>query len=174
MFKLLTKTNQKFVIVTSVILVYGYLCRLFSINIFWESKVIGWTLLLVTLLFILKQRINWKKSINRKTISEKIGIGFIIFVLLIQMFLFFIIPQTNAYKTAREFMKNDKAINNEVGEITGITLLPYGGISISSSSEGEQGQADLNFIIKGTKKNKDCNLQVEKSFDTKWTVIRND
>ena len=168
----LTKTNQKLVIATIAILLYGYLCRLFNLYFLWESKAIGWTLLFITLFFLLRQRINWKKTINRKTISEKIGIGVLVFILLIQTVLFFVMPQTNAYKSAKFFIKSDKTISNEVGEVTGITLMPYGGMSVSSNSQGEQGQADFNFIVKGTKKYKDYNLQVAKDFDTEWRVIK--
>ena len=168
----LTKTNQKLVIATIAILLYGYLCRLFNLYFLWESKAIGWTLLFITLIFLLRQRINWKKTINRKTISEKIGIGVLVFILLIQTALFFVMPQTNAYKSAKFFIKSDKTISNEVGEVTGITLMPYGGMSVSSNSQGEQGQADFNFIVKGTKKYKDYNLQVAKDFDTEWRVIK--
>lgn len=171
-FKLLSNTNQKLVIVTAIILVYGYLCRLLNLYFFWESKAIGWTSLFITLIFLLRQRISWKKTIDRKTISEKIGIGLLTFVLIIQTIIFFATPQTDAYKTAKEYIKTDKSISGEVGEVIGIVLLPYGGISVSSSSQGEQGQADLNFIVKGTKKFKDYNLQVEKNLDTKWTVIK--
>jgi hypothetical protein len=171
-FKLLSNTNQKLVIVTGIILVYGYLCRLLNLYFFWESKAIGWTLLFITLIFLLRQRIRWKKSIERKTISEKIGIGILIFILLIQTILFITIPQTNAYKSAKEFIKSHNLITDEVGEVKGITLLPFGGISVSSSSQGEQGHADLNFIVKGTKKYKDLKLQVVKDFNTEWTVIK--
>ena len=169
-FYLLTKTNQKLVIATITILLYGYFCRLLNLYFFWESKAIGWVLVLITLIFLLRQRINWKKTINRKTISEKIGIGFLVFILLIQTVLFFVMPQTNAYKSAKNFIKTDNTIFNEVGEVTGITLLPNGGMSVSSNSQGEQGQADFNFIVKGTNKYKDYNLQVEKDFDTEWTI----
>ncbi len=167
-FKLLSETNQKLVIVTAIILVYGYLCRILNLYFFWESKAIGWTLLSITLIFLLIQRINWKKTVDRKIVSEKLGIGLLVFILLIQTLLFFITPQTNAYKTAIEFIKSDKLIFKEVGEVKAITLLPYGGLSI----QGEQGEADLNFIVKGTIKYKDYNLQVIKDINTDWTVIK--
>ena len=65
-FKLLSVKNQKLVIATAIILVYGYLCRILNLYFFWESKAIGWTLLAVTLILLLIQRINWKKTVDRK------------------------------------------------------------------------------------------------------------
>ncbi len=167
----MSKTNQMLVIATIVFLTYGYLCRLSSINFFWESKAIGWILFLITLISLLRHRISWKKTIDQKTIFEKIGIGVLVFILFIQATLFFVLPQTNACKVAKEFIKTDPSITDEVGEVKEITLLPYGGISMASNSQGEQGQADLNFIIKGTKKFKDCNVQVLKDYNTEWTVL---
>jgi hypothetical protein len=173
-FSLLSKTNQKLVIVTIFTLLYGYLCRLFNLYFFWESKAIGWTLLFITLIFLLRQRINWKKTMDRKTVSEKIGIGVLVFILLIQAIVFFVMPKTNAYMSAKNFIKTDKTIFDEVGEVTGLTLLPTGGMSVSSSAKGEQGQAEFNFIVKGTKKFKDYNVQVAKDFDTEWRVIKSE
>ena len=46
-----------------------------------------------------------------------------------------------------------------------------GGMAMSSSSAGQTGQADLNFIIKGKNKFKDINLQLTKELETKWTII---
>ena len=139
--------------------------------IFWESKTIGWTLLLITIVSILIQRIKAKKAANKKTLSEKIFIGIILFILLIQSIIFFIIPHTDAYKAAKEFLITDKNISNQAGSVYDIFLVPVGGVSMSSSSAGQTGQADLNFIIKGKNKFKDINLQLTKELDTNWVII---
>ena len=46
-----------------------------------------------------------------------------------------------------------------------------GGISMSSSSEGQTGQVELNSIVKVKNKFKDINLQLKKELDTNWTII---
>jgi cell division protein FtsL len=167
----LSKLNKALVRLTIVFLIYGYLCRIIGLYFFWESKTIGWTLLFVTIISILIQRIKAKKIANKKTLSEKIFIGIIVFVLLIQSIIFIIIPQTDAYKSAKLFLMTDKTIADELGEVNGIFLVPVSGMSMSSNSAGQTGQADLNFIVKGKNKFKDINLQLSKELDTNWKIL---
>ena len=170
-FDKLSKLNKALVWLTIAFLIYGYLCRIIGLYFFWETKTIGWTLLFVTIISILIQRIKTKKIANKKTLSEKIFIGIIVFILLIQSIIFIVTPQTDAYKSAKQFLVTDKTIANEIGEVNDIFLVPVGGMSMSSSSAGQTGQADLNFIIKGKNKFKDINLQLTKELETNWTII---
>jgi hypothetical protein len=57
-----------------------------------------------------------------------------------------------------------------VGTVRGIFLEPTGGISTSSSAEGDEGAADLNFIVKGTNGYIDLNIQLEKEVDSNWKI----
>jgi len=170
-FDKLSNLNKALVGLTIALLIYGYLCRIIGFYFFWESKTIGWALLFITTISILTQRIKTKKIANKKTISEKIFIGIIVFILLIQSILFVVTPQTDAYKSAKQFLMTDKVIANEVGEVTDIFLVPVGGMSMSSSSAGQTGQADLNFVVKGKSKFKDINVQLTKELDANWTII---
>lgn len=170
-FDKLSKLNKTLVWVTIAFLIYGYLCRIAGFYFFWESKTIGWALLFVTIISILVQRIKASKDANKKPISEKILIGIVAFILLIQGIIFFVTPHTDAYKAAKQFLMTDKTIANEVGDVNDIFLVPVGGMSISSSSVEQSGQADLNFIIKGENKFKDINLQLQKDLTTDWTII---
>jgi hypothetical protein len=167
----LSKLNKALVRMTIAFLIYGYLCRIAGFYFFWESKTIGWALLFVTIISVLIQRIKTNKDSNKKTLSEKIFIGIIAFILLIQSIIFLVTLQTDAYKSAKEFLMTDKTIANEVGNVNDIFLVPVGGMSISSSSEGQSGEADLNFIVKGENKFKDINLKLQKELKTDWTII---
>ena len=167
----LSKLNKGLVKLTIAFLIYGYLCRIIRLYFFWESKTIGWTLLLITIISILIQRIRTKRVANKKILSEKIFIGITMFFLLIQSIIFIVTPQTKAYRSAKQFLMTDKTIANEVGEVYNIFLVPVGGLAMSSSSAGQTGQADLNFIIKGKNKFKDINLQLTKELETNWTII---
>ena len=71
-FDKLSNLNKVLVKLTIVFLFYGYLCRTVGLYFFWESKTIGWTLLLITIVSILIQRIKAKKAANKKKLSEKI------------------------------------------------------------------------------------------------------
>jgi hypothetical protein len=50
-------------------------------------------------------------------------------------------------------------------------VVPYGGgLSLTSSEAGEAGNADLHYVVKGSKGNMDLNLLMEKDFDTDWVI----
>ncbi|MBK8416627.1 MAG: hypothetical protein IPL22_20225 [Bacteroidetes bacterium] len=172
-FQSLTKVSQRLIIVTSVLLLYGYLCRLLGLYFFWESKYIGWTLVAITVIFLLRERISFKKTQGKKTTSEKVGIGLMIFVFVIQSVLLVVTPKLDSYKIARQYLQIDKSVSKEVGEVTSIMLIPMGGFSSQTSSTGTTGQADLNFIGKGKEKFKDYNIQVVKPANSDWTIVNN-
>ena len=171
-FNKLNNFNKKITLLTIVLLIYGYLCRTLNLYFFWESKTLGWALLFVTIISILSQRIQKNKLQNKKTLSEEIFIGLIVFILLIQAIFFYIIHQTSAYKLAKEYLYTNKTIISKVGQVKGIFLKPVGRMSISSSSEGETGQAELIFVVKGTKKYIDISLELEKDINTNWAIIK--
>lgn len=170
-FQSLTKVSQRLIILTSALLIYGYFCRLLGLYFFWESKYIGWSLVAITVIFLLRDRINFKKSQERKTTSENVAIGLMIFFLVIQTVLLFVIPQLDAYKIARQYFQTDKSVESEVGEVTSIILIPIGGFSSSTNSAGTTGEADLNFIVKGKTKFKDYNIQVVKEENSDWKIV---
>ena len=107
-------------------LVYGYLCRLLGIYFFWESKTLGWTLLWVAVILVLRDRVRRKKLENKNSALEKIGIGLTIFLLLIMGILFFAIPQTALYAEAVNYVKKDKAVRDEIGDIKEVFLYRSG------------------------------------------------
>jgi hypothetical protein len=161
-------TTRILIVVTVCFLLYGYLCRLLGLYFFWESKTIGWTLFWIMLIAILRDRIKSKKLEHRKTLPEKIGIGFSVFVIVIKGVLFFTTPQTTAYGSAINFIKTSKDIQKQVANVNSVFLVPLGSMSVSTNSQGTTGQADLNFIIKGSKKYLDINLLMYKDLNTDW------
>lgn len=169
-FNKLNNFNKRIVSLTIIFLVYGYLCRIINLYFFWESRTLGWILLFISIISILRQRIKEKKLQNKKILSEKIFTGISVFVLLLQITAILVLPQTKVYKAAKDFLFTNKEIISKVGQVEGIFLMPKGGISVSSSSEGESGQGELNFIVKGTEKYIDISLWFEKEINTNWTV----
>ena len=162
--------TRTFIIATVAFLLYGYLCRLAGLYFFWESKTIGWTLFWITVIFILRERIKSKKPQKKSAIPEKIGIGISAFVVLLKGVLFFAIQQTSAYDKALIFINESKTVQNEVGIVKSVFLVPFGGMSMSSGSQGTEGQADLNFVVKGSKKYIDLNLLMEKELEGDWKI----
>ena len=119
---------------------------------------------------MLRQRIRDKEGRNEKILLEKIGIGFCVFILLFKGIFFFAVKQTSAYEHAINFIKTNKDIQNEVGKVNGIFLVPFGGITSSTSSQGSVGQADLHFTVKGANKYADINLSMNKESNRDWQI----
>jgi hypothetical protein len=125
-FNSLSDITKKVIIMTVAFLLCGYLCRLIGLYFFWESKTIGWTLFWIAIIFILRDRIKEKKLQNKKTLIEKIGIGFSVFVILIKGVLFFATQQTAAFESATNFIKTNPEIKAKVGTVKSIFLVPFG------------------------------------------------
>jgi len=166
----LSDITKKVIVATIAFILYGYLCRLVGPYFFWESKTIGWTLFWIAVIFILRDIIKQKKLQSKKTLIEKIGIGFSVFVIIIKGVLFFATQQTTAFESATNFIKTNPEIKAKVGTVKNIFLVPLGGMSMTTSSQGSAGQADLNFIVKGSEKYIDLNLLLNKDFETDWQV----
>ena len=153
-------------------LMYGFLSRIIPIDFFWESKSIGWGLILLGLIGLLINGITKRKINNKKTIQNKIGIGFMCFFFLIQVILIIVMLNTEAYKVSKDFIINNEELRSEVGEIQGFGLFPTGGVSIQTDSNGETGSANLNLIIKGDRAYKSVTVIVFKDYGKDWKVYR--
>ena len=151
------------------LLVYGYLCRL-GIYFFWESKHIGWNLLLISVIGFLSSSIKKKKEQKKNSIGEKIVIGFIIFLFVVESAMFIIILNTSVYAAIKNFIYNKEQLKSEVGNINGMSIVPVGGMGGSSGEAGETGEGEINLIVKGEKKYKDLTLHVSKELQTDWQI----
>lgn len=170
-FNQLNKFTKTLLIAGLAFIFYGYLCRLVGLYFFWESKSIGWTLLFIGIIGLLANRIKIKKPEKRQTVFEKIGIGFIAFGLLIQAILMAIVPNSDAYASAKTYLANDPNLKTEIGNITGFGLMPTGGIQKSTDSDGTYGNAEINLTVKGDQKFKDLTIYVVKYVDSPdWKV----
>ncbi len=108
---------------------------------------------------------------KKKTLLEKIGIGIIIFILLIQTILVAVIPFTDAYSVAKTYLINDANLKTEIGNTTGFGLIPTGSIQKTTDSRGEYGSATINLTVKGEKAFKDITIYVVKNADSPdWKV----
>ena len=173
-FNLLSNSTKKIIIATIGILLYGYFSRLVGLYFLWESTTIGWTLFWVGVIFILLDNIKLRRLQNKKILFEKIAIGFSVFVIIIKGVLFFATQQTTAFESATNYIKTNPEIKNKVGTVNSIFLVPYGGMSTTTSSKGVEGQADLHFIVKGSKRYIDLNLLMNKEIETDWQIEINE
>jgi hypothetical protein len=103
----LSRLIKPLLILTAVFMGYGYLCRLLNIYFFWESKTLGWVLFNLLLVVALLDRISTRKANRRKILLEKIGVGFLLFSLVVIGALFFFIPKTSAHESALMFIHSN-------------------------------------------------------------------
>jgi hypothetical protein len=158
-------------VVSLILLVYGYLCRFIGIYFFWESKSLGWAILLIGIIGLLSDRIKSKDDQNKKSIGEKIGIGLLVFILFLQCILVAVTPFTDAYESTKDYIKNNDTLRRELGEIRGFVLMPSGRFQKTTDSNGVYGNAEINLTIKGEKKYRDIVVYVAKSTDSPdWKV----
>lgn len=167
----LSKITKAILATGSVFLIYGYACRLLNLYFFWESKSIGWAIILIGIINLLRNRIKQKKSSKKKSLVEKIGMGVLIFGLVVKSMLFIIIPNTDAYHLAQDYIKSDQDLIKELGEIESFSLLPSGGIQKTTDSNGTYGSAQIELIVKGSKTYKEVIVFVFKEANKpNWEV----
>lgn len=163
--------TKAFLIIGVVFVGYGYFSRLIQLYFFWESKSFGWSLIFIGIIGALVDRVKVKKEKKQKSLIEKIGIGLFAFVLFVQVLFMIIIPMTDAYSIATDYLRNDEKLIQEIGEIKGFGLIPSGFIQKSSDPQGESGNAQINLIVKGEKKYKDVTVYVVKTKEsTEWKI----
>ena len=150
---------------------YGIISENVPIYFFWESKSIGFALLFVGIIFLFSDIIKLRKQIAKKTLWFKIGIGILSFILVVQVIFVFVIFNSDAYKTAKEYIEKQSELINEIGDIENFGLIPTGAISIQSDSKGEIGSANISIIVKGDQAYKKVNITLLKQYSTKWKVI---
>ena len=165
-------TKIKVIFGVSICLVaFGYLVRMVDLYFFWESKSLGFTLLLVSLAIFLRKDITTRKNKNLKNIWSHIGFWLIGFIVFVKVLMLVIIPNSDAYEATKAYLKNNSELKSEIGEVNGQTILPSGSIQTTTDSNGTYGSAAFNLIIKGEKKFIERTIYVNKSPDEDWSVV---
>lgn len=155
-----------------ILTLYGFLSRAINLFFFWESKPIGWILILMGIIGFLFDRVKRKNRSNKKSILEKVGIGIGIFVIIIRVLLMIVIPRTDAYHTAKDFITKDEILAKELGRIKSFGFIYSGGIEKTIDEQGTYGTATINLIVKGQKRYKDISVYVVKYADRDtWEVV---
>ncbi|MBN7815179.1 hypothetical protein [Algoriphagus pacificus] len=157
--------------VSICLVVFGYLVRMVDLYFFWESKSLGFTLLLVSLAIFLRKDITTRKNKNLKNIWSHIGFWLIGFIVFVKVLMLVIIPNSDAYEATKAYLKNNSELKSEIGEVKGHTILPSGSIQSTTDSNGTYGSAAFNLIIKGEKKFIERTIYVNKSPDEDWSVV---
>ncbi len=166
------KQLSRFFLVAGIIFtVYGFVCRIVPVYFFWSSKVLGIIFLLIALWCFLLEQHKKRKQEGRKTIWLKIGLGFIGFGLIIIPIAELMIKTSGAYQAATFYLKNDPSIKEMVGDVKGFGFMTTGSVTSTTVNGVSSGQAELEIIVKGTKKFKDLTVSLEKNPNTGWVVL---
>tara|TARA_B100000809_G_C14972090_1_gene471313 strand:+ start:82 stop:858 length:777 start_codon:yes stop_codon:yes gene_type:complete len=149
----------------------GYLIRIFDLYFFWESKPLGFALLLISLAIILRKDITTRKSQKLKNTWSHIGFWLIAFILAIKVLMLVILPNSDAYDAAKIYIENSNDLKSEIGEVTGHTILPSGSIQLTTDSNGTSGTATINLILKGKNKFIEKTIYLNKTPNEVWAVV---
>ncbi len=148
--------------ITAAMILTGCLVRALDLYFFWESKTIGYVLLLILLAVFLWQDIIGRKAKNVKRIWSNIIFVLICFMLFVKGLIMVILPLSGAYSAAKEQLINNAELTSEIGQITGFFVLPSGSMQSSTDASGTYGTASLELIIKGTNKYVERSIYLEK------------
>jgi hypothetical protein len=156
--------------ISIVFIVYGYAARFIPIRFFWESKDIGWSFLIISLVLYLVQRVAYK-PFGKKSLPEYIGIFGLSLLFVVRIILLSAISNDQMLTAIKEFVVGRTDILSETGEIGSYYVIPYGGISTTTNARGTAGAANFQLVIKGKRKYIEGEILLRKEPDSDWQVI---
>src|ERR1700733_9970494 len=154
-----------------LVTLYGYLCRSFNLYFFWESKDIGWNLLVVYLILYLHKRIKTRNTLYRNGILEKIGIFIVSFYIVALPVILALMTTDDAYQAALDYLSDDATLKNEIGTVTGFSFVFTGSMQSISTNDHESGTANYTMTVKGEKRYKDVSIYLTKTDKSPWEVV---
>jgi len=154
-----------------LLMMYGYLCRMADLFIFWDSRTLGWSFFIIGFISFLVDNASIKKYHNKKYRLEVIGIVLLTIILIGKITFIYLVRQSPAYKAACDYVVNNKQIREEVGNYCGFTRFPIGFIQNSSNVEGVSATANFMMTVKGDRRYKDISVILFKYKDGEnWVV----
>jgi hypothetical protein len=167
-FNLITKLTF---IIAITLFVYGIICRIIPIYFFWESLYFSGIIFLIGLILFLNSEIKKKKSDIKSSDFLKFGKVLIyLFIILIAIITTFF-NSSDPIKIAKDYIKNNSKLNNEIGKIESVFALPIGTLNTKTNKNGKSGNATLILLVKGKKKFKEMKVSIQKDIDSDWRII---
>ena len=167
----LANSGKAMIIIAILLIAYGYGCRFFNIYFFWESRYLGWMLLLAGAGLLLFNRIVIKNFRWREVVLELIAVVILFLVIILQTSILIFFPGTQAYKAGIRILKNHNKLISELGMIKNTSIVPVGQIQWTSAHDDQMKAAKFNIIVKGEKRYRDVTVYLEKLPDGDWTMI---
>jgi hypothetical protein len=157
-----TSTKVLFII-SILLLIYGYCCRLFNIYFFWDSKHFGWLIMATSLMgfFIDLKRIL--EAQKKSTFLPGFFIGIIIVAFGIAGGGILLLNSSKAYQDAIESIKTDEVIKSEMGNIKGVGLFPSGIGFLDFAFNVKPGPSTFVITVRGSNTIKDIEITLYKN-----------
>jgi hypothetical protein len=158
-------------LIALILILYGYFARALNIYFFWESKSIGFGLLLFAIAKFILDDINARQENKMHRIILYFVFGILCLSIFIKGIIAIIIPNSDAYNKATDLLKTDSELIDEVGEINSFSYLPSGSMGTHKDKYGTTGNANLTLIVKGNKKYIEKNVVLVKELEEDWKII---
>lgn len=152
-----------------LLLIYGYLCRLFSIYFFWDSKYVGWLgVLSAVLLFLIDIRMARIRQ-RQNIFLVRVVVAIIVIFLALEGSVIVWLKTSTVYDEATELIRSDDMIKTQVGDIRGFSLIP--GINIINIINAPSSET-LTFVItiRGNRAYKEMEITIERTTPITWSV----
>lgn len=163
-----TATRVAFVI-GILLLIYGYLCRLFSIYFFWDSKYFGWIGIISGLLLLLIDiriiRVRQKQNI----FFVRLFVAVIVIFLAVEASAVVWLKTSTAYANLTQSINTDEAMKAEIGDIRGYSLIP--GINIRDIITALESETlAFRITVRGQRAYKELEVTIERTTPLEWSV----
>lgn len=152
-----------------LLLIYGYLCRLFSIYFFWDSKYVGWLgVLSAVLLFLIDIRMARIRQ-RQNIFFVRVVVAIIVIFLALEGSVIVWLKTSTVYDETTELIRSDDMIKTQVGDIRGFSLIP--GINIINIINAPSSET-LTFVItiRGNRAYKEMEITIERTTPITWSV----
>lgn len=151
-------------------LIYGKLAPGLNIYFFWESSYVGYIMLVGALGAVLLVealiRVGLFKAYYRSGWRTAIHILFAILVVVVN----FVFAFSDSLYASKQWLKENEAIINEVGEVQAFGWFVSGSAASGSGSSGSYDVGSYDIIVKGTGKYKKVHVRASKVNDEPWEI----
>ena len=163
-----TATRVTFII-GILLLIYGYLCRMFSLYFFWDSKYFGWIGILSGLLLLLIDIRLTRVRLKQNIFFVRVFVAVIVIFIAVEASAIVWLKSSPAYHNLKESIKTDEAMKAEIGNIRGYSLIP--GINILDIITALESESlAFRITVRGERAYKELEVTIERSTALEWRV----
>ena len=152
-----------------LLLIYGYLCRLFSIYFFWDSKYFGWIGIISGLLLLLIDIRIARERQKQNIFFVRVFVAVIVIFLAVEASAVVWLKTSTAYDNLTESINTDEAMKAEIGDIRGYSLIR--GINILDIITALQSESlTFRITVRGQRAYRELEVTIERITPVEWRV----